>query len=757
MKNIFLFGLFACHVFTSIAQNSEIDFAHYKPLVCKGEIPQDFKTELSKLVNDAKLNGKHKDKTNAQREKEFAELSNHQLNNILYSGNVLYGDILTEYVNKVADVVLQNDKQLRNKVRFYVLKNSDLNAYSTQRGIVFISIGLLTEIETEAQLAFIICHEIIHFKNNHNLETYKHNKTVFGGKDKSGYDNNRLNNVMNYSKDNELEADKEGLELFLNTPYGSKELNNLFDVMLYSYLPFDEIAFDTLFFNQGPAYLLPTKFFTNKLPLISAEEDVSDSLSSHPNIKKRREAIQLLLKEHEGHKGESFIQSKTDFQIMQRVARYELALIYLSNAETEEALYTGYLLEKLYEKSEFTEKVICGALYVLSKQKNHDELPERSPIQITNSEDDEDDEDKEYWESIEGESAAVYYFAYKIPAKDLNILVAKRMLEAYNTYGDEYFKTRFYSMTYELVNEHNLKFKTFYSAYKTEDSAENDLDTLIEEDSSPKKLSKISKIKMRKALQSNTKEYDDTYYKYAFVDLYSDTLLESSFDYYLDQKNEDEDLKSSIDYITYSEKKSKVEEKHGQGLDIDKFVMINPYYSKYLLEFHYYNYTFYKYRTKDPELSPLQELKIEQNIVEDIQKYASSIGLEVDIIGANQQKEIDTDQFNDFQQLLTWFSERLSIGKMGAYTFNAQYMKKYVDDYGYIGFCYVSNVNNSLETTFLLFDLKSGGSKFIYSNEVKKGSPNGAFAKMMLYDILHQIKQKPHRVDQLKKKYGIDE
>jgi len=45
----------------------------------------------------------------------------------------------------------------------------------------------------------------------------------------------------------------------------------------------------------------------------------------------------------------------------------------------------------------------------------------------------------------------------------------------------------------------------------------------------------------------------------------------------------------------------------------------------------------------------------------------------------------------------------------------------------------------------------------MYEKDVRKGKPTGVFSKMILYDILHQISQKPTKINKLKKRYQIDE
>lgn len=748
MKKILYIVLLLSFITEAFSQTST-DFNNYVPLKCSGEIPEDFKTELSKLVNQAK-DKQTNSRIDKKREVEFAELSNYQLNNILYSGKVLYGDPLSNYVTQVADIVLKNEPELRNKLRFYVLKNTDLNAYSTQRGIIFVSVGLLAQIESEAQLAFILCHEIIHYKNNHNLETYKHNQDLR----KNASMVNRMGNMMNYSKENELEADKEGLKLFLTTPYGTKEINDLFDVLLYSYLPFDEISFDSTYFNSMPAYTMPGKYFLKTASDITAEEDVNDSLSTHPNIKKRRLGIQTLLETKNHPDGASFILSKETFANVQRMARCELAIIHLEEAETEDAFYAAYLLEKIYGKTLFGDKIMSGALYTMSKQKNHDQEGVKSAKMAKRN--DEVELADEYWKNIEGQSQAIYHFSYKIPAKELNILAAKKMYENYQLYKDNFFGTRFHSLVYELVNTHDLNIDIFKKEFVPEDTTKTKVEEVKPDEET--KLSKVSKIKKKKASQTEKQDYSkDNYYKYAFVGHANDSMFKESFEYYANEKAEREKKEESENYQKYAEAKDKLIDKHGQALDIQKFVMINPYYAKYLMQSSYYNYSFYSYKVKDPELSPLEEEAIEQSLVGYINEYSTKLGMDVDVIGSTQQKDINTDMFNDYQQLMTWFSERISIGTMGAYTYTDQYMEKYASQYGYIGFCYVSNINKSLEVVFILFDIKNGGSKFMYEKDVRKGKPTGVFSKMILYDILHQISQKPTKINKLKKRYQIDE
>lgn len=74
------------------------------------------------------------------------------INDLLHSGLVVYGDEVSVYVGKVADKLLEKDKPLREKLRFYAIKSNETNAFSTYQGIVFVTTGLISQLSTEAQL-----------------------------------------------------------------------------------------------------------------------------------------------------------------------------------------------------------------------------------------------------------------------------------------------------------------------------------------------------------------------------------------------------------------------------------------------------------------------------------------------------------------------------------------------------------------------------------------------------------------------------
>src|SRR6187551_3806 len=129
-----IFKIFACLALTtSLAAQNIPDFNNYQALKCVGEIPEDFRIlSQEKYKNDVKAEAKNSKNHNVNATKqEFLLETNYIIDELLLSGKVLFGDSVTNYVNSVADNVLINQPELRSKLRFYCLKSSEVNAFST--------------------------------------------------------------------------------------------------------------------------------------------------------------------------------------------------------------------------------------------------------------------------------------------------------------------------------------------------------------------------------------------------------------------------------------------------------------------------------------------------------------------------------------------------------------------------------------------------------------------------------------------------
>jgi hypothetical protein len=76
---------------------------------------------------------------------------------------------ITEYVNQVGNIVVEATDVYDINYKFFILDIDEVNGYSCPGGIVFITLGMLKMIRTEAELACVLAHEIAHVAQHHGM------------------------------------------------------------------------------------------------------------------------------------------------------------------------------------------------------------------------------------------------------------------------------------------------------------------------------------------------------------------------------------------------------------------------------------------------------------------------------------------------------------------------------------------------------------------------------------------------------------
>lgn len=378
-----IFKLIFCFAFaTNLVAQKNPDFNNYQSLKCVGPIPEDFRMlSQEKYKNDVKEEVKNSKNHNVNSTKdEFLLETNYIVDELLLSGKVLFGDSVTNYVNLVADNVLRNQPELRDKLRFYCLRSSEVNAFSTNQGIIFITLGLIAQLENEAQLAFIISHEVAHYERHHTMNEYIRNQEIFS--DRGGYKYNtyddQIRTASSYSKELELEADSIGIARLAKSGYDCEEAVSSFFVLQFSELPFEDYEFDGKFL-ENPIMLLPKDLFLDSVRPINLENDMDDdTYSSHPNISTRRKRLEAILSGMSDCGVQKFVEEKNAFFTVRKICRFETVRIMLNRRDYLAALYNAYVLQREDSNSLYLKLSIGKALYGMAKYKNHSQYSDVS-------------------------------------------------------------------------------------------------------------------------------------------------------------------------------------------------------------------------------------------------------------------------------------------------------------------------------------------------------------------------------------------
>ena len=326
--------------------SQDIDFNQYEPLSIKGEIPEIVTRSLSDIYNEFK--GESIEGVGYSRSLEYYQETNLALREMLNSGLVLFNDPITEYVEQVGRKVISSDDDLSD-IQFFTIRSNIVNAFVTPQGVVFVTQGLVAQLENEAQLAYILAHEIAHYKLDHNVTKYQERVRVMR---EGGSYSRRIKKLSNYSKDKEFGADSLGIHYFHQAKYAKSELFSVFDVLSYSYLPFDLVPFPKDYFNTDHIFV-PEELFVDDLPKISFDEDYDDSKSSHPNIESRREKLEEWTADIENWGGVVFHFSKEEFNKVREIARFESIRNDLYDVRPVGVLYNIFLLEQNHPDNEY--------------------------------------------------------------------------------------------------------------------------------------------------------------------------------------------------------------------------------------------------------------------------------------------------------------------------------------------------------------------------------------------------------------------
>jgi len=93
---------------------------------------------------------------------------------VLLGARPLYENkAINVYVNKVGMWLAQNSDRPDLPWQFGVINSSAINAFAAPGGFVFITSGMLMQLENEAQLAAVLAHEISHVTEKHHLNAIK--------------------------------------------------------------------------------------------------------------------------------------------------------------------------------------------------------------------------------------------------------------------------------------------------------------------------------------------------------------------------------------------------------------------------------------------------------------------------------------------------------------------------------------------------------------------------------------------------------
>ena len=168
-------------------------------------------------------------------EDDEAEIGRESAAVLLGAGPLVDDPALQRYVNRVGRwVALQSDRP-DLPWRFAVMDDADINAFAAPGGYVFITKGLLARLQSEAELAAVLGHEVAHVTEKHHLVAIRKQArgkllgmVASAAMEENGHDAEQVAALVNGAKDiyskgldrkDEYAADRLGMVLATRAGY----------------------------------------------------------------------------------------------------------------------------------------------------------------------------------------------------------------------------------------------------------------------------------------------------------------------------------------------------------------------------------------------------------------------------------------------------------------------------------------------------------------------------------------------------------
>lgn len=316
------------------------------------------------------------------KEKQIGEA---MMKHIRASQPVINDPVLIEYINDLGNRMVRHAQDVNYNFKFFLINDAQLNAFAFFGGHVGIHSGLLTSADSESELASVVAHEISHVTQRHlarRLEAQSRSQPLTMAGLISGALLTLINPTVgmaalstsmaasqqasiNYTRGNEKEADRVGIQLLANSGFDPMGAPNFFQKMAEKYR----------YTSKPPAMLL-----THPLP----ESRISEARVRAQNYQARNVAPNLHFKlakvrlqaRYQGSPRENIklFQSNINKQryTFKAEAEYGLAISYYENKNYQEALnvlngllqqdknnlfYVDLLTDTLIELKEFSRAI----------------------------------------------------------------------------------------------------------------------------------------------------------------------------------------------------------------------------------------------------------------------------------------------------------------------------------------------------------------------------------------------------------------
>lgn len=757
-----LFWLIPAAIFGQQTPNMD----NYQPARSSGTLPPDVLQTTTEKYERSKTQINTGQSEELQKaEDNFYLQTNYAVDQILHSGTILVNDSMGMYVNRVADSLLAHDPQLRAQINIYILRSTVVNAFATDRGSIFITVGLLTRLHNEAELAFVLAHEIIHFKRRHVLTGYIEGVQMAEGEGKYSATTaeNRFLKRHSYARAQETQADEEGFDMLVASNYDPHAAMGAFDILEMAENPFTDTLFHKSIF-EDQHFVFPSKYYADTVKAYKIDEDEEDNdLATHPSVQKRKKNMKRRFsKLTTDTTGSAFLVSESMFYRVRAMAMFEEAALHTNDGEFKEAIYINQSIQKIYPRNYYLQKEMVRAIYGATVKKNapfaFDDFTALLEA-IFSGEMEEDDKT----DVPVGQQARTKSFISSSDRDGWNIAAIKYAWRVHTMFPeDKDIAFWCQGLFRELTVENNITIRDF----QDNDSDMVRIGNMIMNDTALVHKLKVDSPIERWQIAIDHLDEDSLgatkYWEFAFVNELKDSAFVSMFKDAMAYADSLEALEDIEDDMT-SKQLSTLEKEENESFfgpqGLTKVVVINPIYQSY------------DSRIPNGMLDVRKSIDGRTQMMNAMMESANAVGLQCEVLDPENMDSTDTDRFNDLMIFNDWFAQKGNFKEGDGLPVQQEQMNQLAAKYGtnYFMWCaYYTNREPRKGTVFralslafapiaplvayrlatpredvyfvsIVYDITTGKPVWGVQREILKQKPTDARLKLQMYDMMRML------------------
>lgn len=254
-----------------------------------------------------------------EQDKDLWLKSDYENQTLKKAGLVFPDNDLRDYVNEIGLKMVPDE--LKNSIvpfKFEIIYDPELNAFALPNGTIYIHFGMLTKLEDESQLAFILAHELVHVIKRHTVHLWSAISNtsamlqIFSIASAIGFSTMQSNwagfwnslaqtglvlsayaSVNGFGRTKEREADITALEYMINNYYDLNGAVRVMEILLEKYD--DPNAIAVFFYGNHPLLKERIEYLKEEINILKMKYSLDSNLVknkenylSHTNFLKEK-------------------------------------------------------------------------------------------------------------------------------------------------------------------------------------------------------------------------------------------------------------------------------------------------------------------------------------------------------------------------------------------------------------------------------------------------------------------------------------